>query len=127
MVCPRSCRACMKVCCRSRAARRVAKSMRSFLAFGRTPEYCPVTPESAAPMTFGALAVPGPPHASMPHMQDLASPMPSPTIWRRLLHLTEFPHAQTSDWRAPGDRLSWSTWTDCQSHEVQDECEVIGE
>src|SRR5262249_58900222 len=101
-------------------------SMRSLLTFGRTPVHCPVTPDRAASMAFGALAVPRPPPASTPHVWDLASPMPSPTIRHRRLHLKEFLQVQTSDRQAPGDRLSLS-WTDCRSHEVQDEREVIDE
>src|SRR6266852_1877156 len=70
MVCQRSCRACMRICCRSRVARRVAKFMRSFLPFGRVHACCAVTPDSAAPMALGAQAVPGPPHASTLHAQE---------------------------------------------------------
>ena len=34
------------------------------------PVHCPVTSDSVTPMTLGALAVPGPPHASTPHAQE---------------------------------------------------------
>src|SRR5262249_50339651 len=68
----------MRLCCRSRAARRISRSMRSFLTFGRMPVHPSTTPYSAAPMALGALAVPGPPHASIPHVQDPSKSDASP-------------------------------------------------